>query len=268
MQKNNELMSQKEKDYIASCFNRNLASAKTEIDYDSVLNGVKIEYDLKQNKREIKTIFGKYQKKSRKHLRASESTKTSFLEKEMMIVQFFEIFTILKYANLEDESKLEIENNLISYFKEYFSILLDDKKTFKFLNKFFFILSDDKKAQLVHHLFQNCHLIKFDNLILNFLDDNIEKIPVKASYINNNLWVCDAGFLFGMFLLLKDQHLLNKIVDSFLGSKIVECKFLHKFVGVLFSLCTTTQKKHIEKKLDKHKISVVKTKMESLMIDK
>lgn len=261
-------MSQKEKDYIAFCFNRILSSAKTEIDYDSVLNGVKIEYDLKQNRKETKTIFGKYQKKSRKHFRASENTKTSFLEKEMMITQFFEIFTILKYANLDDESRLEIESNLVSYFEEYFGILVDDEKTFKFLEKFFGLLSDDKRALLAHHLFHNCHLIRFNNFFLSFLDENINKIPINQSYINSNLWTCDAGFLFGMFLLLKGKGLLNKILSSFLGSKIVDCTFLHKFIGVLLSLCTATQKKHIEKKLDDHKISIVKSKIENLMINK
>ena len=58
MSKNQQLMSQKEKDYIASCFNRAASSAKTELNYEDILNENKIEYDLKEDKRSIDWFLG------------------------------------------------------------------------------------------------------------------------------------------------------------------------------------------------------------------
>ena len=65
---NTELMSKKEKkkEYIEFCFNKSFNSFKSDIDYHLILDDKKIYYDLSQDKLEIKAIFGKHFKKSKK----------------------------------------------------------------------------------------------------------------------------------------------------------------------------------------------------------
>lgn len=52
-------MSQKEKDYIANCQEKNVRSQRSEIDYGKILAGEKIDYDISDEKRDFKNVFGK-----------------------------------------------------------------------------------------------------------------------------------------------------------------------------------------------------------------
>lgn len=268
MNKNNELMSLKEKDYIAFCFNKSFNSLKTDIDYGLVLDNKKIDYDSKQAKKEIKTIFGKSYRKSRKHLRESANSKTSFLENDLLITQFFEIFTVLKYVELDLESKLEIEQNLISYFTEYLQILCNNEKMFNFLGKSLNLLSDSKKTEMIKLIFINSKSLTNTEILFKFLDANVNALPIDESFINDGLWSSNSGYLLGLFILLKNQDFLNKIVESFLKSNLSDCVYLHKFLDVLISLSDESVVEKIKKKVKNSKIEYIQTRLEDLSLDK
>lgn len=268
MGKNTGLMSQKEKDYIAFCFNRSYNSLKTDIDYGLILDGKRVDYDFKQGKREIKTIFGKRFKKSRKYARVSANTKTPFLEDCMLVSQFFEILAVLTYVKLDMQSTAEIEDSAISHFGEHLHILCNSPKTFDFLGSFLDILPEPKQADVMRRLFTDCHKLGNDALLFNFLDRNISKIPVDESFVNSGLWSCNAGCLLGLFLILKGEGLLDVVLASFLDSDVLDCEYLHKFVDVLVSLCNDRQRAKVEEKLRSAKISHVASAIEALALEK
>ncbi|ELA42953.1 uncharacterized protein VICG_00268 [Vittaforma corneae ATCC 50505] len=172
----------------------------------------------------------------------------------MLVSQLFEIFTILKYVDLDLQSTAEIEENIISYFGEYFRILCNNPKTFDFLGSFLNTLPEPKQLELMRHFFINCHQLRNDALLFNFLDKNIGKIPVNDSLINPSLWSCSAGCLLGLFLVLKNNKILEAVLNSFLNSEIFDCEYLHRFVDILASLCNDKQKAEVKKKLKSAKI--------------
>lgn len=268
MGQNTELMSQKEKDYIAFCFNRSFNSLKTDVDYGLVLAGEKIEYDLKQDKREIKTIFGKHFKRSRKCLRVSANTQTSFLADELLVSQFLEIFTILKYVVLDAQSSAEIEGNIVSYFDEYFGVLGNSPKVYALLSDALGILSAASQVELMRSFFVNCNKVRDADALFEFLDKCLAKLPASDSFIHDGLWKSSAGCLLGLFLILKDQKHLTKIFDSFISSEVVECKYLHEFTGILETLCSDQQKDKIKKKVAKAKGADIQHGFKSLSLDK
>lgn len=268
MDQHAELMSQKEKDYIAFCFNRSFKSLKTDIDYGLIFAGKKIEYDFKQDKKEIKTIFGKHHKRSRKYFRVSANTETSFLENSLLICQFFEIFTILKYVELDAQTSADIESNILSYFSEYFEVLGNSSKMYALLGDAMTILSSDSQERIMRLFFTKSDIIKDADLLFEFLDKNMQRLPANDSFIHPNLWRTNSGCLLGLFLILKNEKHLDAIFNSFIASETVDCKYLHKLSEVLESLCNDQKKAEIRKKVLDTKTLEVKRGVNDLSLDK
>lgn len=254
MTKGQELMSQKEKDYVSFCFNRNVKAHKTDIDYEMVFNGQKIEYSLLEGRKEFKKIFGKQDKRSRKWLRPSSSTSTMFLEQKLMVCELFEIVSIMKFVNMDAESMSKIENSALLYFRDCFGAIINIPKTFWFLEEFFGVCSEDARKRVVEILFQECDGIKEDKALFEFLDKNIDKIPASEDLISSNIWSCASGYVLGLFLILKDEKLARPVFQSFMESQISDCRNLDKFVPVLYSLCSKSDKSRLRSKLLKSKV--------------
>lgn len=246
-----QIMSQKEKEYVEMCFKRSFNVCKTEIDYGAILDGQKTAYEAKKDKKEKKILFGRNFRKSKKHFRESCNTETDFLDRELHCIQFYEILAIFKYIDLDTESLAEIEENIIDDFNDNFEVLISNEKTFQVIEEFIPLLSEKGLMNFVKIMFYNCQKIRNSDLLFKLLDSNIDKIPADESFINNSLWTCSAGYILGIFLLLKDQDIVEKILDSFICSDSVECPFREKFITLLKSLCNGIQKQNLEKKIKK-----------------
>lgn len=266
MSKNQQLMSQKEKDYIASCFNKAATSAKTELNYEDIINGHKIEYDLKEDKREFKLIFGKSYRRSRKHLRPSSNTESNFLSADLLIVQLYETLFILKYLKIDSQDFKEIENSISVHFQNNFRQIANNSKFFDFLSKFFTICSEKTKFDTVKQFYLNSDVFNDCEGLFSFLDSNMAVIPVSHHFISNSLWKSNSGCLMALFLLLKDQRLFEKIYQAFIASTIVDCEYLHKFLHVLLSLCSSNQSASIKTKLKDQNIKNLKDLFENMKI--
>lgn len=268
MLKNQQLMSQKEKDYIASCFNRTANSLKSDINYEDILNGNKIEYDLKEATREFKMIFGKAYRRSRKHFRPSSSSETSFIENGLLITQLYETLSILKYLKIDNESFNEIENSIAVHLKNNFKLVINNPKIYEFLDQFISICSEPTKIDIMAQFYKNSACVIESEMLFNFLDKNLKNISVNSSFVSKALWSSNSGCLLGLFLLLKDQSLFNKIFQAFIASKVVDCEYLHKFISVLLSLCDQAQVNLVEAKLEKEKIADINLLMGKMAVNK
>lgn len=223
MLQEHELMSQKEKDYIASVFNKGIASQRTEVDYYKILNGEKIDYDFQDTKKEFKFLFGKTYRRSRKHFRPSVNTDSSFLQRKLLLIQLYDILYILKYINVDEETLLQIEKSVVSYLKDNFTYLVKEPKIYEFLTQFFAIASSPIKKETTLLFYQNSSAITKTNLLFKFLDSNVTAIETDVSMLNKDIWSSNSGTLLGFFLLLKDYSKFNQVLKSFLTSNIVEC---------------------------------------------
>ena len=266
MVKNQPLMSQKEKDYIASCFNKSANSAKTELNYEDILEGKKIEYDLKEDKREFKIIFGKAYRRSRKHLRPSSNTQSDFLEKDLLIAQLYETLSILKYLEIDNESFQEIESSIAIHFKTNFHHIINNSKIYNFLSQFFQICSEPTKVEVMAQFYKMPGAFENCEKLFNFLDSNLKIIPVTRNFVSKSLWLSNSGCLLALFLLLKDQSLFTGIYQTFINSKLLDCEYLHKFLVVMLSLCDKTQASTVETKLKEQKIKNINILMGHLNI--
>lgn len=251
IRKGPQLMSEKEKEYVEMCFNKSFNACKTDIDYCSVIEGKQITYSGKQDKKEIKMLFGKRFRKSKKYFRDSANTESSFLEEELALSQFFEIVTVLKYLELDIESRLEIEQSVTEHLKENFSVIIERERTFAYLSVLCQLLSEESKSELVKILFENSQAIQNSDLLFDLLDKQIDNLPARESFINGNLWSNNSGYILGVFLVLKDKKLVPKVLESFANSNSVECKFQPNFVAIMTSLCDEAQKRKLEKKTAK-----------------
>ncbi|KAM0680747.1 hypothetical protein GINT2_001020 [Glugoides intestinalis] len=243
-----QLMIEKEKEYVEMCFNKSFNAYKTDIDYGSVLDGKQIRYSGKQDKKEIKMLFGKRFRTSKKYFREAVNTESSFLDEKLTLSQFFEIITVLKYLELEVESKLEIEQSIIDHLKENFSVIIGSEKTFKYLEMLCKLLSEDSRFELLKVLFENSELIRNSDLLFDLLDKQIDNLPANESFINERLWKNDSGYILAVFLVLKEKKLIPQVLESFANSKTIECRFQPKFLAIMSSMCDEAQKKILDKK--------------------
>lgn len=250
MAKGQELMSQKEKDYVSFCHSRNVKAQRTDVDYEAVFNGQKIEYNLLDGKRDdVKRIFGKQDKRSRKWLRPSANTSAEFLEQKMMVCELLEITSIIKFVSTDGDSVNKIEDSALSYFEGCFGAIINAPKTFWFLEEFFGVCSENARKRMMDVLFGRCHEIKESGALFGFLDRNMDTVPASSSFISSNLWRCSSGYILGLFLILKDETLVNPVFQSFMESAICECKGLERFVPVLVSLCSKRDRSQLKSKL-------------------
>lgn len=250
MNKSAELMSKKEKDYIAFCFSKSFYAFKTDIDYSSILNGTMVDYDFSQEKKEFKLTFGKPSTRSRKHSRISASTTIPLLEADFAVLRFIEILITLKYINLDKQSRSELENNAIAHFKDHFSVLANNEKVFDRLEEFVTILPHRRLLEFMNLLFDNCQHIQNESLLFDFFDKNFDVLPEFEYSDCSNLWNYRAGYVLGLFLIIKNRKLLDHIIESFLESQPLDCECMHKLVEVLMSLGDASQKADLKKKME------------------
>lgn len=274
MHNNNFPMSQKEKDYISYCFSRAVKPSKIDLDYSSLFEGNKIEYDIVESKKEIKKIFGKQEKRSKKWARPSSNTSTSFLGNKMRISELFGILNILRFVNLEPDYCEEIESSVKLYFESYFSQIIEDEKTFRFLTEFFEICSEACRESTTEMLFERGHEIKNAELLDKFLASNRNIIQARGQLVKASLWTSEGGYSLLKFLLEKNENMLDSIFssfdacfDGFLPENNKKSSF-ETFFAKFYSCSNPSQKSAIKEKLGRIKSKDIECLLSKLSISK
>lgn len=195
------LMSDKEKDYIAGCYEKRMKSLKLDLDYESLFSGNKIVFDLDPIKKETKEIFAKQDKRSRKWIRESLNSE-NFLKEEMSVIEMMEVANILRYIELGRESFQEIQGSLFSSLEANIQVF----NTPLFYSLLDIILNITNKDLLLKIIFDHSNIIKDKDALSQYLIKRVD-IQLYCKYIWNN----PLGNYMGYHLLKKDPSSLSVI---------------------------------------------------------
>lgn len=266
-------MSQKERDYIASCFDRAFKSSKSDLDYKSIFEGKKVEYDISEKKREIKKTFGKQEKRSKKWAKPSIGSSTTFLENEMLISELFGIVNILRFVNLEVDYYEEIENSLLTYFESSFSQIIDYEKIFVFMKEFLEVGSKRSKKQFLKFISKKCNEIQKSKFFSTLIQNIASQIFSDKTLLTDDIWECDGWYDLAYFILLENKNLTEIIYCSFLNIDSIslneqnEASFT-KFITLICSYCSPSQRSKILKKISTKNSKSIENLVSELSITK
>ncbi|KAI5173384.1 hypothetical protein PAEPH01_1934 [Pancytospora epiphaga] len=243
------LMNEKEKNYVAYCFSRLAGQKSSSIDFGQVLAGNKITYDLRSTKQEVIIKFGKIVKRSKKWIRPSVGTETTFLEDRMILSELFEMLSILKCIVLDDENIEAMEDAIYTRFYEEFSKIINKSKTFLFLTELFDQCSKKMKNKILDLLVENVDIITEIEGLAEFLGPVALEITECQELKFNKLWRTTSGYVIGLCFL--DNHsFIEPISASFIDSDILVVNYFSEFIEkIACSTAGTENFYKIQKKL-------------------
>lgn len=251
MPPNIELMSQKEKDYIAFCFSKNIQAAQSSkcfLDYKAIFEGNKIEFDMQESKKEIKRIFGKQQKRSKKWTRPSLTSEHPFLEDKLTLADFFGVLNILKFIKLEEDYHKFIEDSLFDDFQCNFDRIIVFPRAYDFICEFLEICSEQIRLRMTSLLFQKCLKIQNIDCLGRILH---HKLLIDSEMITQELFTSESGYALLISALKYDKDLANKIFKVFLEAEIVYEQNFIDFLKIFYSFLNTAKKQKVKNKIKK-----------------
>ncbi|KAI5148238.1 hypothetical protein ENBRE01_0198 [Enteropsectra breve] len=174
------LMTEREKEYVAGCFIRSAGINKTGIDFGKIMAGEKITYDFVNTSKEMKQVFGKQGKRSRKVARPGVNSSSDFMKNELILCELFDVLSVLNTVDLAAESRTEMEETLCSYFISEFTNICELRKTVVFLQRFFKMCPGALSERIYIAIFENSEVIGKSDVLENILEC-VEILEFNAS---------------------------------------------------------------------------------------
>lgn len=249
MTKNQSLMTEKEKSYVSLCFNKNIRVSSANIALDKIFRGEKITVDMQNSKKEIKRVFGKLGKRSKKWQRPSVNSDTSFMNVRSIISDLFDTNMILKYVTLDEEAKEELEESSILYFSEHLQEISIEPKIYSFIKDFLNICSDKSKNNILKIICQHITAFNQDLLLISFKNISEEKKLDLKFEVSDVLWQSEIGYTFGIFLIQNSLKIAENLLESFITSNVKVEKSFYKFVNLLYAVVSPNSKSKLKKKI-------------------
>lgn len=243
------LMTEKERAYVASCFNKTVKFSMSGLSIDRIFASEKMAVDISASKKEVKQAFGKLGKRSRKWLRPAANTETNFMAARLILSELYDTNSILKNIVLDDESRLELEESSLEYLREHFCLIPQNSKFYFFLFEFLAISSQTMKAKIFDLIVEN---------IANFNDQKVfetflaEIKDLKLSFkmpVSKSLFTSETGYSYAIFLLQSFPKTSKEILDCFIESNPLIEKSFYKLVNLLYALSAPAEKARLQKKI-------------------
>ena len=232
-QESEGFMSQKEKNYVRHCFNRNCKPRNGALDYSVIFNDGKVKFEIPE-KKEIKQIFGKTVRRASKWQRPSASGETPNLDDRLALADLHGTNSLLCWIDINEIGRKEIEESVISYFSAVISRVILLKGVVAFYVRFWNLCSTCQHGRLLDILINASKFIKqpdwFDLLVeSNLKSDKKIEITVNLSEI----WKSDAGAILGMFILKIDPELGSKLIETLEGAEMRNWYRFEEFIALL-----------------------------------
>lgn len=249
---NDGFMSQKEKDYLQFCFQRNSRQDKTGILYANFLAGEKVSYEFSA-KKEVKQVFGKQMRRSRKWQRPSVSSENPFCASDIILADLLGINSLLTSIDLNQEGKTEIEDSAIAYFQQNVSNILPLPKCATFIVGFLKICNLTNREQMLNTIFSNSGLVQsessYDELLNIQLACNNE-LRADLSF----LWNSACGNIFGS-IILKNNLISPRTILASLDTATGMPKYrLNEFITDLWNALSEEERARLDLLCEKFSI--------------
>lgn len=216
------IMSNKEKIYVSNVLIKTINCCN--INYHNLINGKKIVLKEMDENKEIKQIFAKQNKRSKKLQRESaNSINSKVLNIKLIFSQFYDTLTILNNVEIDNITRKELEFDLFDIILKNYKCIDTTRTMNSFINLLTTMCNTYKQKDIIFNYFliqfisqinfnEKEHKLFFDFLISQANTDFKIDISCYDANFYSNLFKTSLGLSLGIFLLLKNY----KFADIFI----------------------------------------------------
>lgn len=251
------IMSNKEKIYVSNVLTKTINCCN--INYYNLINGKKIVLKEIDENKEIKQIFAKQNKRSKKLQRESaNSTNSKILNIKLIFSQFYDTLTILNNVEIDNITRKELEFDLFDVILKNYKCIDTTKTMDNFINLLIAMCNTYEQKDIIFNYFliQFISQINFDEKehksFFEFLISQANtdfKIDINRYDVNfyGDLFKTSLGLSLGIFLLLKNYKFANIFIQVMINPHNVCQNSIH-FNNFLILLNKYSTKNDILKK--------------------